>query len=117
MNKNQKLIFCLMEIVPISSSCSSSSNSSYSSDDNEPLSDDSWTEKTIKDDPIFFPLIQNVIFGNRRYRVENYLQLVESWTNMEFQEHLRLPRNIAYQLIGKLILMFYSNISIIVHNL
>lgn len=116
MNKKGKLIFCLMEIVPISSS--SSSSSSDSSDDNEQSdisSVDSWAEETIVDDPIFFPLMQGLIFGNRRNHVENYLHLVESWTNMEFQEHLRLCRNTAYQLIGKLILQF--NNSIIVYNL
>lgn len=105
-----------MEIVPISSSSSNSSSSSSSSDDNELSSDDNWTEQAMKNDPIFFPLMQNLIFDNRRYRVENYVQLIESWTNMGFIEHLRLRKNIAYQLIGKL-LMFYSNISTILHNL
>lgn len=53
MNKKQKLIFCLMEIVPISNS----SSSSDSSDDNKQSdisSDDSLAEETIKNDPIFF---------------------------------------------------------------
>ncbi|XP_039305489.1 putative nuclease HARBI1 [Solenopsis invicta] len=101
MNKKGKVIFCLTEIVPISSN-SSSSSSSDSSDDNKQsyiLSDDSWVEETIKDDPIFFSLMQGLIFGNRRNRVQNYVHLVESWTNIEFQEHLRLRRNTVYQLV------------------
>lgn len=110
MNKKQKLTSFLIEIVPISSSSSSSSSSSDSNDNQSDISsDDSWAEETIKDDPIFFPIMQDLIFGNRRNRVENYIYLVESWTNMEFQEHLRLRRNTTYQLIGKLILKFNSN--------
>lgn len=120
MNKKGKVIFCLTEIVPISSN-SSSSSSSDSSDDNKQsdiLSDDSWVEETIKDDPIFFSLMQGLIFGNRRNRVQNYVHLVESWTNIEFQEHLRLRRNTVYQLVGKLILQFNSSIIvIIIYNL
>ncbi|TGZ51616.1 hypothetical protein DBV15_11262 [Temnothorax longispinosus] len=52
MNKKGKVIFCLTEIVPISSSSSSSSSScsSDSSDDNKQsdiLSDDSWNMATL----------------------------------------------------------------------
>lgn len=51
-------------------------------------------------DTLFFPLMQYLI-RLRRKRVDDYLHIVESWTDIEFKNRLGLSRKTAYQLIGK----------------
>lgn len=86
--------------------------SHLSSTDSSTTTDDSWSEwssmssddDTIYDDNnrdvLIFPLLRYLTTGNKRNRVEDYLLVVESWSDMEFKEHFRLSRRIALQLIG-----------------
>jgi len=38
--------------------------------------------------------------GQRRHRIQNYLQIIDSWSDQEFKEHLRINRCTASKLIG-----------------
>jgi len=91
----RKIIFCLIETAEISDSDTSSSNISEFSNMS---TEDSWTDE---EDMLFFLLFKHLSFGVKRRKVENYLTIVESWSNSEFKEHLRLSRRTAYQLIRK----------------
>lgn len=63
--------------------------------------DSSETEDQDNDtDTLFFPLMQYLIRLRRR-RVDDYLHIVDSWTDTEFKNRLRLSRKTAYRLIGK----------------
>ncbi|XP_011883584.1 PREDICTED: putative nuclease HARBI1 [Vollenhovia emeryi] len=68
---------------------SSSSVTSSSSEDNDNYS-------------LLFPLMKYLISGRKRHRVEHYLDIVDSWTNLEFKEHLRIERTTAIRLIDEL---------------
>lgn len=59
-------------------------------------------------DTLFFPLMQYLI-RLRRKRVDDYLFIVESWTDEEFKNRLGLSRKTAYRLIGKLFLNSMSS--------
>lgn len=48
-------------------------------------------------DELFEPLMTT---GYRKQRVENYLNVVKSWTDAEFKENFRLSRTTAYHLIS-----------------
>lgn len=52
------------------------------------------------DDSLFFPLMQYLV-RLRRKRVDDYLHIIDSWTDSEFKNRLRLSRKTAYRLIGK----------------
>lgn len=92
----RKIIFCLIESAEISSDSDTSiSNISELSD---LLENNSWTDE----DALYFPLIKILMFGVRKTRVQNYLVIIESWTDSEFKEHLRLSRRTAYQLIHEI---------------
>jgi len=71
-----------------SSSSSSSSNSSSRDDDDH--------------DILFLILRQALLVSRKKHWVENYIEVVHSWTDAEFKEHLRLHRNIVMKLIGTL---------------
>jgi len=73
------------EIEELNSSTNSSVISS-SSDENHDL--------------LLFPLLHYLITGRKRHRIENYLLIIDSWTDQEFKEHLRLNRHTAQKLIG-----------------
>lgn len=90
----RKIIYCLMETVEISSDSDTSISSNVSELSNS-STECNWT------DALYFPLIRYLTSGTKRTKVENYLAIVESWTDLEFKEHLRLSRRTAYQLIGK----------------
>ncbi|KAK0077079.1 hypothetical protein PV325_004496 [Microctonus aethiopoides] len=81
----------------------SSDNNSLHESSNSSLSDIS-IENIYDDqaDVLFAPLIQYLVTGNRKQRVEDYLSIVKSWGDVEFIEHFRLSRRTAYQLIGEL---------------
>ncbi|XP_066585161.1 uncharacterized protein [Prorops nasuta] len=89
-----------------SSRSSSSSNSSGSSNSNNILAinDESSDASSVIEerDDILFPLLQFLLNGRRRHRVDNYIETVHQWTDEEFKEHLRLRRHTAYVLIHEL---------------
>ncbi|KYN21772.1 PREDICTED: putative nuclease HARBI1 [Trachymyrmex cornetzi] len=65
--------------------------------------EDSSTDNNEDDnDAFFFPLIKYLTSGHKRQKVKNYLEIVASWTNSEFKEHLRLSRRATYKLIDEL---------------
>ncbi|XP_026742638.1 protein ALP1-like [Trichoplusia ni] len=53
------------------------------------------------DDSLFFPLMQYLV-RLRRKRVDDYLHIIDSWTDSEFKNRLRLSRKTAYRLIDEL---------------
>ncbi|XP_036140445.1 uncharacterized protein LOC118644849 isoform X3 [Monomorium pharaonis] len=48
---------------------------------------------------LLLPLLKYLINGRKKHRVEHYLHVVDSWTDLEFKEHLRVERTTAIQLI------------------
>ncbi|XP_036140521.1 protein ANTAGONIST OF LIKE HETEROCHROMATIN PROTEIN 1-like isoform X2 [Monomorium pharaonis] len=51
---------------------------------------------------LLLPLLKYLINGRKKHRVEHYLHVVDSWTDLEFKEHLRVERTTAIQLIDEL---------------
>jgi len=92
----RKIIFSLIETTEISSS-----DTSVSSDISELSNSSTESNWTDEEDVFFFPLIKYLTSGVKRTKVENYLAIIESWTDSEFKEHLRLSKRTAYQLIRK----------------
>jgi len=52
-------------------------------------------------DLLYFPLMEYLTSGSRRHRINDYLEIINLWTEREFKEHLRLSRRSVLQLIGK----------------
>ncbi|XP_032690679.1 protein ANTAGONIST OF LIKE HETEROCHROMATIN PROTEIN 1-like [Odontomachus brunneus] len=48
---------------------------------------------------MLFPLLKYLTNGRKRHRIEHYLYIVDSCTDLEFKEHLRVKRTTANQLI------------------
>ncbi|CAL1672739.1 unnamed protein product [Lasius platythorax] len=96
-----KVMCTLMETVSSISSDSSTSNDSWS-EWSSIASDDNWIHNNDNEDVLLFPLLKYLTSGNKRHRVEDYLLVIESWSDLEFKEHFRLSRKIAYQLIDEL---------------
>lgn len=97
----RKAVFCLTETLSIHNNDSSStSDSSSCYDVDSTTTNDSCLYSENDSNALYFPLMQYLSCGRKRHYVENYLQLVESWTEYEFKEHLRLSRQTALQLIG-----------------
>lgn len=59
-------------------------------------------EEESEDDMLLLPLIYHLMNNRRRHRIENYLQIVDLWTDQEFKENLRLTRHSASVLITEL---------------
>ncbi|CAH2264554.1 protein ALP1-like [Pararge aegeria] len=81
------------------SSKSDSSGSSSWSDLSSIRSE--FSEDDDDEDRLFFPLMQYLIRLKRK-RVDDYLHIIESWTDVEFRNRLGLSRKIAYSLIDDL---------------
>jgi len=95
----RKIIFCLIETAEISSDSDTSISSNVSELSNSSTEEEcNWTDE---EDALYFPLIKYLTSGVKRAKVDNYLAIVESWTDSEFKKHLRLSRRTVYQLIGK----------------
>ncbi|KYN05231.1 hypothetical protein ALC62_03873 [Cyphomyrmex costatus] len=45
--------------------------------------------------------MQHLFSTRKRYRVEQYLEVVESWTEQEFKEHLRLSKQTVFRFIAE----------------
>lgn len=93
-----KLLIWLGESIQSSSDESDSSWSDvcsikqYSEDELEEQEDEN-------DDQLFFPLMQYLI-RRRRKRVDDYLHIVDSWSDSEFKSRMRISRKTAFRLIG-----------------
>lgn len=102
MEKNQ--IVCASETISSSSSDDSSITYNSWSEWSSIASDDNWINNNDNEDVLLFPLLQYLTIGNKRHRIDDYVLVVESLSELEFKEHFRLSRRIAYQLIGKYII-------------
>lgn len=80
------------------SSISDCSNSSLSS---ITVSNKSSSSEENEECLLLFPLMKHLISGRKRHRVEDYINTVDSWTDLEFKEHLRIKRTTTILLIGK----------------
>ncbi|KAL6253782.1 hypothetical protein P5V15_015595 [Pogonomyrmex californicus] len=58
--------------------------------------------------------MEHLTSGSKRHRINDYLEIVDLWTEQEFKENLRLSRRSALHLIGKkcMIREKYSMISL-----
>lgn len=96
-----RIVHQLIETSNLSTSSDSTDSSeiqeSNSSSSGSIISSSSDEEHT---DLLFFPLLHYLTTGRRRHRITNYLLIIDSWTNEEFKEHLRLSRDTAQKLIG-----------------
>lgn len=103
MNSDKRFIFQLMEGANYSISTSSSSttlndlNSSSSSSSTDDVGNSS------SDDDLLFPLMKFLTSGKKRRRIENYLDIINSWSDLEFKQHLRINRRTALILIDIII--------------
>ncbi|KAL0098972.1 hypothetical protein PUN28_020912 [Cardiocondyla obscurior] len=101
MNAHKKVeINYLMETVNDSSTTSTDS----SSEQNDLSLSFINTSSTSEEDDeciLLFPILKYLISGCKRHRVKNYLDIVDSWTDLEFKEHLRIERTTANKLIDK----------------
>lgn len=96
-----KLILWLAETLP---SSSDESQSSCCSDVWNPMSEDSDCDDECEDDnddTLFFPLMQYLI-RLRRKRVDDYLHIIDSWSDSKFKHRMRLSRKTTSRLIGEL---------------
>ena len=98
MNNNNRFICQLMEKpnLIISSSSSSSLNESSSSDSTDNMKSSSSEDEDL----LLFPLLQFLTSGQRRHRIKHYLEIIYSWSNEEFKQHMRINRQTAQMLIG-----------------
>ncbi|RVE54817.1 hypothetical protein evm_000584 [Chilo suppressalis] len=95
----QKILLLLTETTLISSDDSDTSwGDSLSIKQESDLDDD---VEDPDDDRLFFPLMHYLI-RLRRKRVDDYLHIIESWTDYEFKKRLRLSRKTAFRLIDDL---------------
>ncbi|CAH2086687.1 unnamed protein product [Euphydryas editha] len=94
---DKNIILFLAETLPDSSDDSDSSSWSDICDIRSEFSEDDDDEE----DRLFFPLMQYLI-RLRRKRVDDYLHIVDSWSDTEFKNRLRISRKTAYRLIDDL---------------
>ncbi|XP_039313249.1 putative nuclease HARBI1 [Solenopsis invicta] len=97
-----EILFVLCKTAPNANDSSSTDDSSKESSMN--ISTDTSISFSTSDedvDMLYFPLMEYLTSGNRRHRINNYIEIVDSWTEQEFKEHLRLSRCTALHLIDK----------------
>lgn len=93
-----KIVFWLAETIE---SSSDESDCSWSDVGSETLSEEGFEDdEDGNDDKIFFPLMQYLI-RRRRKRVDDYLYIVDSWSDSEFKSRMRISRKTAFRLIGE----------------
>lgn len=103
MNMKEKVaISLLMESTANTSTSTEDSSTSDIDWDNTSLSAGNISSSSEENDNylLLFPLIKYLLSGHKRNRVEHYLHIVDSWTDLEFKEHLRIKRITAIRLIG-----------------
>ncbi|XP_025074765.1 uncharacterized protein LOC105429991 isoform X1 [Pogonomyrmex barbatus] len=98
------------EILFILSKTPNESDNSSSNDSSEESSMSISTEHTTSIsssssdenvDLLYFPLMEHLTSGSKRYRINDYLESVDLWTEQEFKENLRLSRRSTLHLINK----------------
>ncbi|KPJ01731.1 Putative nuclease HARBI1 [Papilio xuthus] len=94
MSHNRTLIL-LTDTIKYNDNSDSSSWSDMSFVKSESSEDDD------EDDRLFFPLM-HYLSRLRRKRLDEYLHMVDSWSDSEFKNRLRLSRKTAYTLIDEL---------------
>ncbi|CAL1687643.1 unnamed protein product [Lasius platythorax] len=92
----------LIDVNSSSSSSSGSTNSSSSSSSSSSSAENSSDSDDEHNLNILFPILQILLDGRKRHRIENYIEVVHSWTDAEFKEHLRLQYVIAVTLVDEL---------------
>jgi len=105
----------VFELIP-SSSSSSSSNASHNSngasdssnsldDTDNSMSEDSSSEadegSEEEENAHMFAAYEELLFGAPRARVDNFLEIVHEKSDEEFRADFRIHRPVAYNLIGK----------------
>lgn len=100
MDMKRKLEITILMDNVINTSLSSSPSSSEIDWNSSSLYNTSSSSEEDAEYLLLFPLIRYLINGCKRNRVENYINIVDSWTDLEFKEHLRIQRTTANQLIG-----------------
>jgi len=98
MNNDNRFICALMEKSNSIISTSLSSNLNESDSSTDTLQD--ITNLSSSEDLLLFPLMKFLTSGQRRYRIQNYLQIIDFWSDQEFKEHLKINRCTASKLIG-----------------
>lgn len=93
----QKLILWLSETAQSTDESDSSEWSDVCTVKQDVSEDEDFSDND--DDSLFFPLMQYLV-RLRRKRVDDYLHIIDSWTDSEFKNRLRLSRKTAYRLIG-----------------
>ncbi|XP_011144149.2 uncharacterized protein LOC105185963 [Harpegnathos saltator] len=105
MNGKEKIVVNLVLESMINTSTNTEDSSNSEIDwNNSSLSIDDTSFSSEENDGylLLFPLMKYLISGCKRHRVEDYLHVVDSWTDLEFKEHLRIKRNLAIRLIDEL---------------
>lgn len=86
-------------------------NNNSSSDDDNGDNDSTSSSNSSNDgyniilendicEDLLFPLLQLLINGRRRQRVQNFLHIIRTKSNEEFREDFRLNRQIMYNMLG-----------------
>ncbi|XP_024878926.1 uncharacterized protein LOC112459159 [Temnothorax curvispinosus] len=99
---NDDKINCQLAETYFSSSSSSTASAMSESSSTEDSASSSSGDGEEDDDLLLFPLMLYLTSGQRRHRIQNYLQIIDSWTNKEYKQHLRLNRCTASKLIDEL---------------
>ncbi|XP_025161905.1 protein ALP1-like [Harpegnathos saltator] len=90
-------------MINTSTSTEDSSNSEIDwNNSNLSIDDTSFSSEENDGYLLLFPLMKYLISGCKKHRVEDYLHVVDSWTDLEFKEHLRIKHNLAIRLIDEL---------------
>lgn len=101
MNNDDKII-CQLAKTYFSSSSSSIDSDMSESNNTEDSTSSSSDDGDGNEDLLLFPLMLHLTSGERRQRIANYLQIIDSWTDEEYKQHLRLNRYTASKLIGNI---------------
>ncbi|XP_059050142.1 uncharacterized protein LOC131845122 [Achroia grisella] len=97
--EDSKMIIWLSETI-----LSSSDDTDLSSWDEEVCSqkyESSDDDEEDESDRLFFPLMQYLLRLKRK-RVDDYLHIIDSWTDSEFKNRMRMSRKTTLSLIGDL---------------
>lgn len=81
---NDDTIICQLAETYFSSSSSSISAISESSNIEDSASSSSDDDEE-DEDLLLFPLMLYLTSGERRQRIKNYLQIIDSWTDVEYK--------------------------------
>lgn len=95
--------FVIEGTINTSTSTEDSSTSETDSNTNS-LSVNTFSSEEDDGDLMLFPLMRYLCSGHKRNKVENYLHIVDSWSDFEFKKHLRVERILAISLIGNIYL-------------